>query len=160
VRLSAERLDRYAIALAGYLYAIGANLDAEVPRFQEANDGRVRVIVRGRLAGGPGSVPARVDLDEHWAPDGGGFEQIGYRYELLDHRGDRRRAFHRHDDAVFIWAFGVAVHEHCEEPIGSARCRHVAGLPKRDGFEALNDLLIAWSTSSNRSICAELSCLE
>jgi hypothetical protein len=164
VRLSAERLDRYAIALATYLYSIGAELDAEIPRLEEADDGGVGVFVGGRLPDDPGDGSgdgrARIDVTEHWAPDGDALEQVGYLYELLDHAGDRRRAFHRHDDVVFLRAFGVAVHEHCEEPIGMAPCEHVAGLPKRDGFEAINDLLVAWSTSSGRPICAELRCLE
>lgn len=44
--------------------------------------------------------------------------------------------------------------------MGVARCLHVAGLPKRDGFEALNDLLSAWSTPPAGAICAGLPCLD
>lgn len=160
MRFSAERLDRYALALATRLGAICADLDAEIPQMVEADDGQVGLVIGGDLPGSPISARTRIELVEHWAADGNAYRLIGYRYELIDHENDRRRAFHRHDDALFIRAFDVVVHEHCEEPIGVARCAHVAGLPKRDGFEALNELLAAWSTPPADAICADLPCLD
>jgi len=160
MRFSGERLDRYGLALATRLDAIGADLDAGSPALAEADDGRISLAISASLPGSPSSARARIELVEHWAVDGSAYQLIGYRYELIDHENDRRRAFHRHDDALFIRAFDVVVHEHCEEPIGVVRCAHGAGLPKRDGFEALNDLLSAWSTPPAAAICAGLPCLD
>ncbi len=160
MRLSADRLDRYAVALATYLWSVGIDLDQDIPRLREADDGRLEVVVGGDLPGSGGPGRSRIELAEQWAPRGDVFEQVAYRYEVIDHFAHRRRAFHRHDDAAFVRAFGVLVHEHCEEPIGVTACEHVAGLPKRDGFEAMNDLLVAWSTPADILICVDLPCLE
>ncbi|MDQ3476194.1 MAG: hypothetical protein M3492_07650, partial [Actinomycetota bacterium] len=86
-----------------------------------------------------------LELREVWQPtESGVLERRDYAYELLDQERGYRRAFHLHDRDWFADHFDVVVHEHCEQPIGTAPRDHVAGHPVRDGFRAAELLMAIW----------------
>ncbi len=121
-------------------------------------DGDVGFAIRGALPGSGVPKPAEIGLTEIWARQGEHYERISYAYELIDHERDRRRAFHMHDRAAFL-KLGVVVHEHCEEQLGHAECRHFFGLPVATGHDGLERLLIAW-TEAGPLGCADLRCMD
>jgi hypothetical protein len=97
---------------------------------------------------------------EFWRPDAHGtFQRSEYAYELLDHDIDFRRAWHLHDQDLFIERFRVVVHEHCERPIGSASCDHYAGTPVRDAFAGVERLFATWIDPEPPD-CHVLICLD
>jgi hypothetical protein len=105
---------------------------------------------------------ARVEitLAERWRPIGADrWELDEYAYELRDFGLDYRRAFHQHDRDDFVRFFGVATHEHCESVMGHPRCDHYAGIPCRDGRDALERLYVIW-TAGTKPDCSQLRCLE
>ena len=77
--------------------------------------------------------------------------------ELWENVLARRRAFHRHDPNRFDRAFGVVVHEHCEEILGRPACDHYFGLPV-DAYEAIERFLSSWGQPTPLG-CAGLRCM-
>jgi hypothetical protein len=97
-------------------------------------------------------------IERHGASLGAvGFERAAYAYELLDPERDLRRAFHLHDPEWFMARFLVLTHEHCEQPIGHARCAHLHGQPVRDAYRGIELLMAAWLDEVD---CTSLPCLE
>lgn len=119
-----------------------------------------RLDLRAFLADPATPTRAIVDLRETWTADGAGAcERTEYVYELLDQARDLRRAFQLHDSAWFEHRFLVAVHEHCERPIGVAPCVHVEGSPIRDAFTGVMRLFGVW-TDPVVPDCRTLPCLD
>jgi len=82
-----------------------------------------------------------------------------YAYELLDYERDARFALHLHDQAWFVDTYRVVVHEHCEHPIGSVTCKHYAGAPVANSFDAVDRLLEIW-TRDILPDCSASVCLD
>jgi hypothetical protein len=147
----AELAERYGIVLE--------NGDSEPLAIETEPDGAQRFAIVGFLPEERRAHVTRVEFAEKWRPsEDGAYERSAYRYELLDHERDFRRAFHRHDDPWFQRHFGVVVHEHCESPIGRPFCAHHFGPPIHDGYRAIELLMTAWV--SDPPDCAALPCLE
>lgn len=108
---------------------------------------------------GDWASPARIELREALAPygDGSTYQTSQYGYELIDMAGDFRRGFHFHDADWFLREYLVAVHEHCEQPLGSATCAHYSGTPIKDSYAGARRLLDAWTAGPID--CATLPCL-
>jgi hypothetical protein len=97
-------------------------------------------------------------MTEIWEPASGReYTRAEYAYDFVERPLDRRRAFHRHDEAEFLRRYGVAVHEHCEEVLGAPACRHYMGLPL-DGHEAIRRFTILWGQPHPLG-CSGLRCL-
>lgn len=162
MRLTSDGLDAYVADLAELAERYGITLDlpedgtlaVEIER-----DGSRRFQLVGFLPDGRQPPKAVADVRERWRPGSDDLlERSGYRYELIDHERDHRRAFHRHDDRAFERRFGVVVHEHCESPIGDAPCPHMFGPPVRDGCQAIVTLMSTWV--GDPPDCRTLRCLE
>jgi hypothetical protein len=123
-------LQRHADDLATYLARTGADF---VERRLEYADGRTRaqLVLDADLPGAGLPPVSRVIVRESFELRDGSWQQVAYRYELLDREMDCRRTFHLHDPEIVLQRFLVLVHEHCERPIGTSRCDHFAGLPIR-----------------------------
>jgi hypothetical protein len=133
----AELLERYGVALD-----IGPQEDLAL---EESPSGARSFELRGFLPDGQMPPGSTVVLREVWSrATGNRLERTGYEFELLDHERDFRRAFHLHDPEFFIGRFQVVVHEHCEQPIGTAPCDHMAGDPVRDAYQGVEVLLGVW----------------
>jgi hypothetical protein len=163
VRLSAPGLEDYVSRIAFQLerYGVALDLDAdETVVIEESPSGTLSLDLRGFLPDGRQPPLSEVAVREKWRPLGTEtYERWEYDYELLDHERRFRRAFHLHDADTFLRHFSVAVHEHCEVPVGQSPCEHFAGLPIRDGYRAVEVLLGVW-TSPTLPDCATMTCLE
>ena len=161
MRLSERDLEEYVLDIAGLAERYGIVLEP-------GGNGETRIelgpaeerffTMRGSMPNGRHPPPSVVEISERWASEGHEYERTAYRYELIDHERDYRRAFHRHDDRYFERAFGVLVHEHCESPIGRVGCPHFFGPPVRDGFRAVELLMAVWVGEALD--CDALPCLE
>ena len=149
-------LQGHADDLATYLARTGADF---VERRLEYADGRTRaqLVLCADLPGAGLPPVSRAMVRESYELRDGSWQQVAYRYELLDREMDGRRAFHFHDSEVFLRRFLVLVHEHCERPIGTSHCDHYAGLPMRDSREGIQRILAAWTDGFD---CHALTCLE
>jgi len=106
----------------------------------------------------PDVPSAQIEVRESLAPIGGGwYRTSSYEYELIDPVRDYRRAFHFHDAGWFVDRYQVAVHEHCEQPMGDIACEHYAGSPVRDAYAGVTMLIAAWIEGPIN--CATLDCL-
>ncbi len=148
----AERLERYGVVL---------DLERTAPLvLEEAPSGAMSFALRGFLPDGRSAPLSVLEIRERWrrlGPDE--VERWEYEFELLDHERRFRRAFHLHHADEFIRRFHVVVHEHCEQPVGTAPCDHLVGSPVRDGYRGVEILLEAWLDPSPPD-CSTMPCLE
>lgn len=162
MQLSSDDLTDYVAAVAALLERYGVVLDLPTSgaiALDEAPSGIASFALTGALPGGNRPPLSQLAVREKWRPIGEGiFERAEYAYELLDHERDFRRAFHLHDASDFVRRYLVAVHEHCERPVGEAPCEHVAGAPVRDAYAGALALIRVW-TDPNIPDCAALDCL-
>ena len=107
--------------------AAGVSIAAALPGSGIPQNSEIRFVERWE----------RPYLDQPW-------RLTEYAYDLLDHERDVRLALHLHHADWFVANFRVVVHEHCEKPIGVARCAHYAGRPVNGGLDALYRLLAVW----------------
>jgi hypothetical protein len=141
---------------------VSTGADVKGPRISYLTDRRLADIsISGDL---PGSgMPRRSELQfsERWIRTYADqpWRLAEYAYELLDHERDVRVALHLHDQAWFVDTYKVVVHEHCEHPIGSVACRHYAGAPVANSFDAVDRLLEIW-TRDTPPDCTASVCLE
>lgn len=163
MRLTTPELEDHVASVALLLERFGVNLDLgthEELLLQRSPSGARWFAFRGLLPGERHSAGSIVGLREIWRPTNAEhLERAEYAYELLDHELDFRRAFHLHDAEAFVRRFQVVVHEHCERPIGTALCDHLAGSPVKDAYKAVTLLLDAWVDPAVPD-CAGLPCLE
>ncbi len=133
----AELLERYGVALD---LARGGHL-----ALVESPSRSLSFELRGFLPDAHQPPRSVLELREVWQPtESGVLERRDYAYDLIDHERGYRRAFHLHDRDSFADHFDVVVHEHCEQPIGTAPCDHVAGHPVRDSLRAVEMLMAIW----------------
>lgn len=148
MQLSVEDLEDYLSRVAELLERYGVVLDLGSVQqlvLDESPSGAMSFALRGFLPDGRTPPRSVVEVRELWrlvAPDA--VERWEYEFELIDHERTYRRAFHLHDAEATIRRFRSVVHEHCERPIGTAPCAHLAGLPVRDAFGGVELLLRAW----------------
>ena len=154
---SLDQLRRYLGGLTVYLRTFGATLPE--PTLDRYETGEVGFELTAGLPGSDRPRSAVLRVGEIWEPGGDGFDRVEYRYDLIDHPMDRRRAFHSHDTAVFARRFGVLVHEHCEEVLGRPACHHYHGIPIANGYDALERLLGTWGQPGPLG-CADLPCIR
>ena len=95
---------------------------------------------------------SRPYLDQPW-------RLAEYAYELLDYERHARLALHLHDKAWFVDTYNIVVHEHCEAPIGDVHCRHYAGPPVSDSFDAVDRMLETWM-DDRAPDCTAKTCLD
>ena len=153
-------LSTYAAQLAQRVASTGADVGSR--RILHASgELEADISIRGDLPGGGVPRTSRVDLREQWMRPfrDQPWRLVQYAYELLDHERDVRFALHLHDRDWFADTYRVVVHEHCESPLGTVRCKHYAGDPVADGYEAVDRLLEVWTRDSPLN-CAALVCLE
>lgn len=136
---------------------MGADLEGE-PSLAQADDGALSFDIGASLPDAGLPQPAVLSISERWAVVGAEYERVEYGYDLVDHPGHRRRAYHRHDEQHFLAAYEVAVHEHCEEVLGAPTCDHYAGEPVLDGYRGIDLLVRAWTDDALG--CNELRCLD
>jgi hypothetical protein len=130
-----------------------------VPTLDDFGAGEMGFNVVAELPGASVPKPAEIKLAEIWAPAAsGGLGRLEYEYDFIEYPLARRRAFHSHDPAWFAREFGVLVHEHCEEKLGSPACDHYFGLPM-DGFEAIRQFAALWGQDTLLG-CRNLRCME
>ncbi|MBA3779599.1 MAG: hypothetical protein H0X16_09950 [Chloroflexi bacterium] len=163
MRLTEQQLADYLADLAELLERHGVGLDLledERLDLDAGPAGSRSFEIVGFLPDGRRPPLSTLTLREQWrATSDATFERAEYEYELLDHERGFRRAFHLHDADYFVRVFLVAVHEHCERPVGSAHCPHFAGEPIRDGYAAAMRLIELWMDPAVPN-CNHLSCLE
>ena len=163
MQLSVAELEDYLSRIAELLERSGVVLDLEPTAplvLDESPSGAMSFTLRGFLPDGRFPPLSVLEVRERWrrlAPDQ--LERREYEFELLDHERGVRRAFHLHDSEDFIRRFHVVVHEHCEQPIGTAPCAHMTGPPVPDGYRGVELLLAAWSDPMPPD-CAAITCLE
>ena len=144
-------LERYGVALS-----LGPE---EAIAIEESPSAAVSFAVRGFLPDRRQPPLSVLAVREKWLPIGrDAYERWEYEYELLDHERRFRRAFHLHDAEYFVRRFYVAVHEHCERPIGVISCAHYEGSPIRDGLHAVEALVAVWADSTVLD-CSAMRCL-
>lgn len=161
MRLTDDDLEDHVARIATLLERYGVALDAgdRDLAIEQTPTGTQTFDLRGTLPADPSSAPAIVELRETWVADEtGALDRTEYVYELIDHQRNFRRAFHLHDADWFERRFLVVVHEHCERPIGAARCDHYEGTPVRDAFGGVLALIDAWTADPPE--CSQLRCLE
>jgi hypothetical protein len=151
-----ERLE----TLATVLYRYGATFP--VPELERYGSGTLHFSFTAQLPGPDIPHPATIRLAEIWEPtratNASDYRRAEYAYDFVDQSRNRRRAFHGHDPDYFAREFGVLVHEHCEETLGSPDCSHYYGLPV-DGFEAIAAFTTLWALGGSLG-CADLRCIE
>ena len=146
----------YLGRLAATLWNYGADLPQ--PTLDPYDDGSYGFAFSATLPGAATPEPPRIKLAETWEPVGHGeYARAEYAYDFLEYPLNRRRAFHRHDEADFLRLFAVVVHEHCEEVLGTPVCRHYMGLPI-DGHEAVRRFTILWGQPVPLG-CSDLRCI-
>lgn len=139
--------------LSTILWNYGA--DFPVPTLDDYESGEAGFSFSADLPVSSTPKPAVIKLAEIWEPARpDGFTRVEYAYEFIDYPLARRRAFHGHDPAYFAREFGVLVHEHCEERLGSPECSHYYGLPI-SGFEAIRQFASLWGQATQLG-CASL----
>lgn len=113
----------------------------------------------GELPGPDLPRPATIKLAEIWVPAdcAGEFDRAEYEYNFVEHPRSRRRAFHSTQREYYARHFGVLVHEHCEEVLGSPLCGHYYGLPVT-AYEAIARFSAIWGQSGPLG-CAALRCM-
>ena len=160
--LGAHEVDDYVVRLVELLECYGvvlsrpaAGADIEV---LEADDGSLSVELIGQLPDGRLPALASVEVREEFQPGEDGYRRARYEFEVIDRERDFRRAFHLHFPEWFEREHLVVVHEHCERPIGEARCAHYQGSPIRDGYAGVRVLLGTWLAEPPD--CAALHCLD
>jgi len=149
-------LQKHADDLATYLARSGADFVARRLEYADRRT-RAQLVLDADLPGSGLPPVSRAMVRESYELQDGSWRQVAYRYELLDREMDGRRAFHLHHPEDFLRRFLVLVHEHCERPIGTARCDHFAGGPIRDSREGIRRILVAWTDGFD---CRALTCLE
>lgn len=143
--------------LSAILWNYGATFP--VPTLHRYDSGEVGFSFSADLPGSATPKPAVIKLAEIWAPGRpDDFSRREYEYDFIEYPRDRRRAFHGHDPDYFAREFGVLVHEHCEEHLGSPACDHYYGLPI-SGFEAIRQFASLWGRSTQPG-CARLRCIS
>lgn len=163
MRLTASGLEAYLGRVVLLLERYGVVLDAPPDGdivLSESPRGALSFELRGFLPDGRQPASSVLEIREVWQPDADDeVERWEYEYELLDHERSVRHGFHLHDRDDFVRRFHVVVHEHCEQPIGTAPCPHLAGSPVRDAFQGAELLMDAWVSPSIPD-CADLPCLD
>jgi hypothetical protein len=163
VRLAVGDIEGYLSLVAELLERYGVVLDLEPGAplvLEESPTGALSFVLRGYLPDGRVPPLSVVEVRELWRRSGSGqVERWGYAYELIDHERRVRRAFHMHDRDDFVRRFQVAVHEHCEAPVGAVRCPHIMGPPVRDAFRGVELLLQSWIDPVTPDFAA-MTCLE
>ncbi|HJP88516.1 MAG TPA: hypothetical protein VJ850_05720 [Candidatus Limnocylindrales bacterium] len=161
MQLTGPDVDDYAGDIAELLERYGVALTSPAPRAAvevlEAADSSLSFELAGSLPDGRAPARSRLVVREHFrrvANDR--FERDRYEYELVDRERSFRRAFHLHDPEWFQ-RYLVLVHEHCEQPLGTATCAHHHGTPIRDGFAGVLALMDAWTGDPT---CVGLRCLD
>ena len=161
--LSQRALADYLADVAELLERYGLVLDlgpADELHLGETPSGVLVFDLRGFLPDRAPPPRSTLAVREIWRPAARSrYERSEYEYELLDHERGYRRAFHLHDRELFTRRFDVVVHEHCERPVGDARCDHYAGLPVRNAFAGIERLLGEW-VDPGPPDCDSLVCLE
>lgn len=151
-----HELRQYLGTLSAILWNFGATFPA--PTLDEFTTGELGFSFTAVLPGPaiPGSAVIR--MAEIWTPGRPGhFDRREYEYDFIDYPLGRRRAFHGHDPDHFAREFGVLVHEHCEERLGSPDCDHYYGLPV-DGYRAIEQFTALWGQPAPLG-CAGLRCM-
>jgi hypothetical protein len=153
-----DYLGRVAALLEQFGFVFSLPAEGEDLILEETRAGFLSYELRGELMDPDGGVPARVAIREQFTPAGPDiYERTRYEYELRDDARGYRRAFHLHAPEAFMSAYLVVVHEHCERPIGSARCEHYEGSPIKDAFAGVRAIFNAWA--GDPPDCAGLRCL-
>ena len=144
-------------SLAAILWNYGATFP--VPTLDAYAAGELAFSIIADLPGETTPRPAEVRLAEIWRAERvNELIRAAYSYDFIDYPLARRRAFHGHDPDHFGREFGVLVHEHCEERLGTAACDHYFGLPI-DGYEAIRRFMATWGQPLALG-CSQLRCME
>ena len=155
--LSRAPLNQYVIGLAKALYTRGLDVDGPIAEFDDS--GYIVFSIGGRVAD-PVAGDVIISLDESWRPlPARRWERDEYTYDLVDEPAARRRAFHLHDRALAEAELRTQVHEHCEEVLGQATCRHYLGREIPDAYVAIELLMSAWLEPGPLG-CVDLVCLD
>ncbi len=145
----------YLGTLSTILWNYGATFG--LPTLDEYDSGEVGFSFGADLPGLATPKAARITLAEIWTHGrSNDFSRLEYEYDFIEYPFDRRRAYHGHDPDHFAREFGVLVHEHCEERLGSPICGHYYGLPI-SGFEAIRQFSSFWGQPLLG--CADLRCM-
>lgn len=142
--------------LAATLWNFGAEFP--VPALDSYDSGEVGFSFTAWLPGVDVPKAATIRIVEIWAPGPREFGIVEYGYDFVDYPLNRRRAFHRHSEGHFLRAFGVTVHEHCEEIVGRPACDHYYGFPV-DADEAIRRFTIVWGQPGPLG-CNQLRCIR
>jgi hypothetical protein len=147
----------YLGRLATTLWNYGAVFPG--PTLDPFDDGSYGFELVASMPGANQPRPATIKLVEVWIPTRrGDYSRAEYDYDFIEYPLNRRRAFHRHDEAAFLREYGVAVHEHCEEVLKKPACDHYLGLPV-DGDEAIRRFTALWGQPGPLG-CAQLRCID
>lgn len=147
-----DELERYAVTVL-------PPADREAITLGRERTGNLVIDLEGRLPTPARSGTVDLDLFERWRPMGAHeWARVEYAYELRHHELRYRRAFHRHDEARFLRAYGVATHEHCEATMGTETCGHYFGQPVMDVFDGFRRLYATWLTGQTPD-CNASDCL-
>ncbi len=148
---------QYLGTLSAILWNYGATFP--VPTLDDYGVDEVGFSFRAELPGQATPRAAEIKLAEIWAPARSDeLSRREYEYDFIEYPLARRRAFHGHDAGYFAREFGVFVHEHCEEQLGSPVCDHYYGLPI-DGFEAIRQFAATWGQAAQLG-CTGLRCMD
>jgi len=142
--------------LAATLWNFGAEFPT--PTLDSYDSGEVGFSFTAVMPGVDLPKAAIIRIVEIWAPASQEFVLVEYDYDSVEYPLNRRRAFHRHSEQAFLRAFGVTVHEHCEESLGSPACDHYYGLPV-DADEAIRRFTIIWGQPGPLG-CDQLRCIR
>jgi hypothetical protein len=147
---------QYLGTLSTILWNYGATFP--VPTLDRYDENAIGFAFSAELPGAAAPRPAEIKLAEFWtAEPARRFRRSEYAYDFIDFPRARRRGFHGHDPDYFARAFGVLIHEHCEEALGSPACDHYYGLPI-DGFEAIRRFTSLWEREVQLG-CSALPCM-
>lgn len=148
-----EEIERYAVTV------LPPN-DAHDVELGQEDDGSLVIDLECRPPTERRSAPVEMDVFERWRLVGPHrYERTDYKFELRHHELGYRRAWHRHDAEVFLAAFDVATHEHCESTLGYAPCDHYSGDPIRDARQGFLRAYDLWLTNGQPD-CSTLRCLD
>ena len=153
-----EDVEDHLGTLAVILWNYGAEFP--VPTLDEyANTGNLGFLFSADLPGDGLPEPATIKLSEIWVPGDRArdFDRTEYEYDFVERARNRRRAFHSTHRDFYARHFGVLVHEHCEETIGTPACGHYYGLPVT-AYEAIARFTAIWGQPGPLG-CAELRCM-
>ncbi|MBF6604373.1 MAG: hypothetical protein IVW53_02150 [Chloroflexi bacterium] len=144
--------------LAAILWNYGASFPVPtLDRYEDTSN--LGFTFAADLAGSDVPGPAIIRLSEIWVPGPSpdAFTREEYEYEFVERPRNRRRAFHSTDVDFYARAYGVLVHEHCEEILGAPACDHYYGLPVT-AYEAIDRFTSTWSQAGPLG-CATLRCM-